>query len=409
MKPSYVFLFLASSLLFMVSACNIADGVGSASENAIYMNNPNDAGVFSVLASDEKGAVFSVTPRVANFVTEPVTVTLSIDEETLHQYNNKNKLALRTIRPDDVIFKDGTGKESKGTIQTTINAGEIVAVVQGRIESLDPEKYPYDSKYAIPVKITAVEGPLKLLSAPNATIVTLNRKIKTSVMHMINPNGGGYSSHFVPNEPYAEEMTEWTLQFTMMVNNVHGNNQTTASLSSSAGFYNRISKTAGIQIKSEGRDGPDTWTGTFSGKGVPEAEWVNVAYVYRRSGLAGKLSVYMNGELQHIFTTSPLYLDKEGHWGFGNENLRDYYLREFRFWNRALSDAEILDKLYLPEDPKAPGLEAYFPMTAETFDAEKGEFRDLTGKWHFVRRNNSNIEIVENVVFPSTTLVIEEE
>lgn len=409
MKPSYVFSFLVSSLLFVLSACNIADGAGDTPENAIYMSNPNETGVFSVLASDEKGAVFSVTPRVANITTEPVTITLSVDEETLNQYNAKNKLSLKTITPDDVIFKDASGNKSNGKIKTTINKGEVMSVIQGRIESLDPEKYPYDGKFAIPVKITAVEGPLKLLSAPNSTIVTLNRKIKTSVMHMVNPNGGGYTSHFVPDKPYADEMTEWTLQFSMLVNNIHGYNQTTASLSSSAGFYNRISTSGGIQIKSEGRDGPDTWTGTFSGKGVPEAEWVNVAYVYRRSGLAGKLAVYMNGELQHIFTTSPLYLDKEGHWGFGNENLRDYYLREFCFWNRALSDAEILDKLYLPEDPNAPGLEAYFPLTAETYDAEKGEFSDLTGKWHFVHRNNSKIEIVENVVFPSTKLVIEEE
>lgn len=83
--------------------------------------------------------------------------------------------------------------------------------------------------------------------------------------------------------------------------------------------------------------------------------------MYRDAGLAGKVSFYINGKLHHTFTTSPLEVEKEG-WGFGNSNLSNYYLREVRFWNRALT-SEILDKYYLPEPANSPGLEACFPFT----------------------------------------------
>ena len=407
MKKNILFIIFGT-LLLLISSCDIADGVGNDADNAIYLSNPNETGGFSVIASDESGATFSVVPRLATIGKEQITVTLAVDKNVLDEYNKKNNLSLKSIDPEDVVFKTADGKESRTQIEVTINKGELESAVEGRIESLDPEKYPYDEKFAVPVKVTNVSGSLKLLSDPNSVIVSLDRKIKTSVLHMINPNGDGYTLHFTPKTPYTEEHTEWTLQFMAQFNSVTGNNQTSASLEGATGFYNRISPTNGFQIKSEGRDGEDTWTGTFTSKGVPEREWLNVSYVYRRSGLVGLLSVYINGEFQHTFTTSLLYLDSsDGHWGFGNTNLRDYYLREFRYWNRALSEAEILDKLYLPEDPAADGLEAYFPLNAETFDEENGVFEDLTGNWEFIRRNNAQIEIINNVVFPSTSLTIE--
>ncbi|WP_420187208.1 LamG-like jellyroll fold domain-containing protein [Bacteroides pyogenes] len=398
-------------LIPLLASCSVldedglADGVGGNPSNAVYMGNVNRTGVIAVLASDQDGASFAITPRLANATDVPVTVTVEVDVATLEKYNEENGLNVRPVSPEDIRFVNAEGEVGTGKISATIKPGNIVATIEGRLMSLDATKYPYDGRYAIPVKITDVKGPLKLLSSPVTTIVNLNRKIKTSVFHMRAPGGGGYTMRFAPKVPYKEEMSEWTFQYIAQFNNIHGNNQTTGSLSSSAGFYNRISKTAGLQVKSEGRDGVDTWTN----KPVNEGEWLHVSYVYRRSGLVGKLSVYVNGELQKTFTTSRLYIDnKEGSgWGFGNENVRDYYLREVRYWNRALTGAEILDKYYLPEDPQANGLEAYFPMTKESYDEKSKTFTDLTGKWTWTIRENADYEITEDVVFPAQKLKIE--
>lgn len=384
----------------------LADGIGDNAGNAVYMGNVNQSGSYAVLASDLEGAVFSITPRLAAPATSAVSVTLKIDNNALDAYNRSNSLSLKSVMPEDIVFQDAKGnKGENGKITVVIEPGETNAIVQGRLKSFDPAKYSYEDRYAIPVAIESVEGSYSLLSKPISTIVTLNRKIKTSVFHFISPQAGGYTMQFYPKEAPAEEMTEWSLQFIAQFDNVHGNNQTSASLAGGHGFYNRIHQEMGLQVKSENRDGLDTW----SGKPVVQGEWTHVTYVYKRSGLVGKLSLYQNGEFIKTFTTSLMYPDGEG-WGFGNENLRQYYLREFRFWSRALTPAEIMDKYYLPEDPNSPGLEAYFPMTRESYDAENGGFQDLTGKWAW-RFNEPNVnarwEFTDNVVFPAKKLTIE--
>lgn len=407
MNRIYIFIILCIAA-FSISSCvvdekGLADGSGSTAPNAVYMGNVNPSGVVSVIASDEDGASFAVTPRLVSFADEPVTIKVKVDVETLNAYNKENGLKVRPIAPEDVHLVNSDGETNVGEISAVIKPGEILTTIDCKLDSFDATKYPYDGRFAVPIKISEVKGSLKLLSAPVSTIVNLNRKIKTSVFHLISPKGNGYTIRFTPKTPYQEEMSEWTLQYIAQFNNIHGGNQTTASLSGGHGFYNRISTTGGLQVKSEGRDGPDTWTG----KQVNQREWLHVSYVYRKSGLVGKLSVYVNGELHKIFTTSLLYFDNASRWGFGNSNVSDFYLREVRYWNRALSAAEIQDKYYLPEDPNANGLEAYFPMTKESYDEETGKFRDLTDKWEFEINKGSRYEIIENVVFPAKSLKIE--
>ncbi len=399
-------------LSVVLGACStdekgLVDGLGNDPENGVYMHNTNASGVLSVLASDTEGASFTVTPRIASAVSDPIEVTLEVDEATLNEYNKLNGLSVRPIKPEDIEFTNPEGQVSKGRIVTTIQPGKLTSVVTSKLLSLDPQKYPYDGRYAIPVKIVEAKGPLCVLSSPATTIVSLNRKIKTSVMHVKTFRSNDYTQRFIPKTPYKEEMSEWTMQYIGLFTNIHGNNQTTASLSSGHGFYNRITRSGGFQVKSEGRDGVDTWTN----KPINANEWLHVTYVYRKNGLVGRLSVYVNGELQKTFTTSLLYVDggERSGWGFGNENVQNYYLREVRFWSRALTPAEIQDKYYLPENPDSKDLEAYFPMSKEYYDAEKKEFLDATGKWKWqiMPGAKDSYEIVDNVVFPAKTLVIE--
>ncbi len=64
-------------------------------------------------------------------------------------------------------------------------------------------------------------------------------------------------------------------------------------------FYTRITNDKGIQIKN-GRDGDDTWTN----KPLSNGKWLNISLVHRN---ASSISVYVNGELQKTFETSPIY------------------------------------------------------------------------------------------------------
>lgn len=401
MKKIYFFSAAFTLVLFAFTACKIADGKGNdLDRNAVFMNNANAAGTVQVMASED-GFNQVVMPRLAEPASSDVKVKVSVDKDAVEAFNKANHLKLMPIEPEDIVLTNSDGEEGKGEIVATIKKGELLTRVAVNMPTLDPEKYPFSAKLAVALVIKEASDDIPVLSTLKSTIITLNRKIKTSVMHVEAPTADGYSIHIHPHKDY-EELTEWTFQFILQANDIHGNNQTTGSLRGSSGFYNRINKSSGFQCKSEGRDGTDTWTN----KPINEGEWIHVSYVYRDAGLAGKVSFYINGKLHHTFTTSPLEVEKEG-WGFGNSNLSNYYLREVRFWNRALTEAEILDKYYLPEPADSPGLEACFPFTRETYDEANGTFLDICGNWRIDMKGRVRFNIVDNVVFPATSLTIE--
>lgn len=401
MKKIYILIAGLVLALATFSACNIADGKGNELElNAIYMSNANSAGTVAVLASDD-GFNQVVTPRLAEPTDTDVKVTIAVDKKTLEDFNKAYNLTLMPIEAEDIVLTNSEGVEGRGEVVATIKKGELLTRVAVNMPTLDSEKYPFSAKLGVALVIKDASDNMPILSSPRSTIITLNRKIKTSVLHVQEPLVDGYSLHIHPHRDY-DELTEWTFQFILQVNNIHGHNQTTGSLRGSSGFYNRISQSAGFQCKSEGRDGSDTWTN----KPINEGEWLHVSYVYRDAGLAGKMSFYINGELHHTFTTSLMEVEEEG-WGFGNTNLENYYLREVRFWNRALTEAEILDKYYLPEPATSPGLEACFPFTRETYDEENDTFLDICGNWRIDMTGRVRFNIVDDVVFPAESLLVE--
>ena len=49
----------------------------------------------------------------------------------------------------------------------------------------------------------------------------------------------------------------------------------------------------------------------------------------------------------------------------GNSGYHNDYLREIRLWDKALTESEINDYLYLPMDPATPHLISYLPLSKE--------------------------------------------
>lgn len=379
---------LATFIAIMLAACSKNDEPG----NAVYMETPNNSGVISMVVNNENGGSTTITPRLAQIAEETVTVTVALDEKTLNDYNSKNNLNLEPINADDFVFITKDGKESTGQASATIKKGEFQTGIEVRMKSVNEDKYPFSKRFAIPVIITSTSKH-KVLSSPKTTIIRINRKLKTSVGLM-----GGGNIKMLPKTIIKEPMTEWTFQMSMIYSTLTRGNLTTAYISNHGGgeFYTRINQTTGIQIKN-GRDGDDTWTQ----KSLSPNVWLHISYVYRE----GSISVYVNGELQKTFETTPIYINNnaDSGWIIGNEGYRNDYIREVRFWDRALTEAEIIDKLYLPQDPQASGLLMYLPFTVES------ELEDLTEKWNVTKGETTTISYVENVIFPSDKLEIEED
>lgn len=381
----YTLAFFAAVLL---AACSKTDEP----DNAVYMETPNNSGVISMVVNNENGGSTTITPRLAQIAEEPVTITVALDEKTLNDYNSKNNLNLEPINADDFVFITKDGKETTGQASATIKKGEFQTGIEVRMKSVNEDKYPFSKRFAIPVIITN-SSKHKVLSSPKTTIIRINRKLKTSVGLM-----GGGNIKMLPKTIIKEPMTEWTFQMSMIYSTLTRGNLTTAYISNHGGgeFYTRINQTTGIQIKN-GRDGDDTWTQ----KGLSPNVWLHISYVYRE----GSVSVYVNGELQRTFETTPIYINNnaDSGWIIGNEGYRNDYIREVRFWDRALTEAEIIDKLYLPQDPQDLGLLMYLPFTVES------ELEDITGNWNVTKGTTTTISYVENVIFPSDKLEIEED
>lgn len=389
-----------------LTACDLVNGEGNASDNAVFMGNPNASGVVSMVVSDAKGGSTFVTPRLANMAEQPVEVTVSLDEEALAAYNQSAGLAIEPVDANDfVLVVDG--KEYHGSAKVKIAQGQFNGSVEVKMPSVDPEKYGYGTTYAIPLSITG-SSAYKVLSTPKTTIIRLSRQLVTSVGFFSTPG----SICLGPSDELREPIENWTMQVSMYYPSLgdQSTNQTVMSIQNGTGaFYTRIGKNNGIQFK-HGRDGDDTWTM----KPLETNKWLNISFVHDGSSM----SIYVNGELQKTFDSAPIYFSKASNCCLfiGNTKYSGVYIREARMWNRCLTLGEIIDKEYLPQDPNDPSLIMYMPFTKPKQPVEGNlGLEELTGNWTKIGgfkdfaddgqgEGGPAITYVENVLFPSYKL-----
>ena len=400
MKKHIILLFLSLGLF---AACDMVSGEGEGTDNAVYMGNANSSGIISMVVNNEKGGSAVITPRLANITDQPVEITVEVDKQLLEEYNAKTGLALEPMSVEDFVFVTKDKKETHGKAVVTIGPGQYNASVEVKIPRVDENKYPYSKRFAIPVSVTH-SSMYKLLSSPKSTIIRLSRELVTSVGRFSRAG----SIALVPNDELRKPMNNWTMQVSMLYLRMTSSNQTVMSISSGTGdFYTRINEERGIQIKN-GRDGDDTWTD----KPLSRGKWLNISFVHKD---ASSISVYVNGELQKTFETSPIYFSniKKCCLYIGNTEYSGVYIREARMWNRALTEGEIIDKEYLPQDPTDPSLIMYMPFNT----VENNEMKELTGNWEISDFRTLDIwdedppqmSYVENVQFPAEDLIIVEE
>ena len=399
MKKHIALLFLS---LGFFTACDMGSGEGEGADNAVYMGNTNSSGVISMVVSNDKGGSSVITPRLANITDQPVEITVEVDKQLLEEYNTKAGLTLEPMAIEDFVFITKDKKETHGKAVVTIEPGQYNASVEIKIPQIDETKYPYSKRFAIPVSITS-SSKYKILSSPDFTIIRLSRELVTSVGQFSRAG----SIALVPNAELRKPMDNWTMQVSMLYPRMTNSNQTVMSIQSGTGdFYTRITNDKGIQIKN-GRDGDDTWTN----KPLSNGKWLNISLVHRN---ASSISVYVNGELQKTFETSPIFFSdmKKCCLFIGNTQYTNVYIREARMWNRALTDGEIIDKEYLPQDPTDPNLIMYMPFNT----VENNEMKELTGNWEISDfrtlgiwdEDPPQISYVENVQFPAEDLIIVE-
>ena len=357
---------LASASLFLgLTACqekldnDNSNSLGNLS--AVYMNDSNVNVSFA--KSTESGSTkFEI--RMSNLRERNETITIAATD-FFPEYNEKNTTNYKMLPVSEYeLYEEGntTNKSTNGSLNITLKPGQTAVQVGVKVRPLNDDTFPLGIKYAIPLRI--VSASLPILSNKDV-VISLSRPFKTSVAKI--KQGYGLGVKVADN---IQGNDEFTVQGMFLFEEFHSYNNTNVNMSLFQGEmlpYTRID--AGkIQVKNGGGDSPDDWA---ESKDIAVGKWVQITFTYKDSFL----KLYINGKLIKTYQRPSLKVSPGMRINIENTQTSysaNRYFREFRLWNRVLTDAEIVDGLYLPVDPTSKGLVAYLPIT------KKDGFKDMS-------------------------------
>ena len=357
---------LASVALFLeLTACqekldnDNSNSLGNLS--AVYMND-NNVNVSFAKSTESGSTKFEI--RMSNLRDRNETITIAATD-FFPEYNEKNTTNYKMLPASEYeLYEEGNtaNKSTNGSLNITLKPGQTAVQVGVKVRPLNENNFPMGVKYAIPLRI--VSASLPILSNKDV-VVTLSRPFKTSVAKIKQ----GYALG-VKVADNIQGSDEFTIQGMFLFEEFHSYNNTNVNMSLFQGEmlpYTRID--AGkIQVKNGGGDSPDDWAETSD---IAIKKWVQITFTYKDSFL----KLYINGKLVKTYQRPSLKVSPGMRINIENTQTSysaNRYFREFRLWNRVLTDAEIADGLYLPVDPDSKGLVVYLPIT------KKDGFKDMS-------------------------------
>ena len=412
---------LASVALFLgLTACqekldnDNSNSLGNLS--AVYMNDSNVNVSFA--KSTESGSTkFEI--RMSNLRERNETITIAATD-FFPEYNEKNTTNYKMLPASEYeLYEEGNtaNKSTNGSLNITLKPGQTAVQVGVKVRPLNDDTFPLGIKYAIPLRI--VSASLPILSNKDV-VVSLSRPFKTSVAKIKQ----GYALG-VKVADNIQGSDEFTVQGMFLFEEFHSYNNTNVNMSLFQGEmlpYTRID--AGkIQVKNGGGDSPDDWA---ESKDIAVGKWVQITFTYKDSFL----KLYINGKWVKTYQRPSLKVSPGMRINIENTQTSysaNRYFREFRLWNRVLTDAEIADGLYLPVDPDSKGLVVYLPITKKDGFKDMSKYNNTTIYRKGTSSDNkgiqdgpsyvsdideatftSTIEWKENVKFPSEILDTED-
>ena len=357
---------LASVALFLgLTACqekldnDNSNSLGNLS--AVYMND-NNVNVSFAKSTESGSTKFEI--RMSNLRDRNETITIAATD-FFPEYNEKNTTNYKMLPASEYeLYEEGNtaNKSTNGSLNITLKPGQTAVQVGVKVRPLNENNFPMGVKYAIPLRI--VSASLPILSNKDV-VVSLSRPFKTSVAKIKQ----GYALG-VKVADNIQGSDEFTIQGMFLFEEFHSYNNTNVNMSLFQGEmlpYTRID--AGkIQVKNGGGDSPDDWAETSD---IAIKKWVQITFTYKDSFL----KLYINGKLVKTYQRPSLKVSPGMRINIENTQTSysaNRYFREFRLWNRVLTDAEIADGLYLPVDPDSKGLVVYLPIT------KKDGFKDMS-------------------------------
>ena len=195
-------------VIILASVFGCDDAEMKAIDNGLYIqeaapSNKFDQQIITQLVDDEE-VVKTLTVRLVRAMDHDVTVTLDIDPQLLEDYNHKNE-ANYLVLPEEYRNFEKT---------VTISAGNVSAPV------IDLTIKPYSSSngeaYAIPIRITSVDGPVEMKGNANHLLYLLTSPHRQKAV--IIKRGNRTTKTFSTAIP----MEQWTFEYWVKVDNITG-------------------------------------------------------------------------------------------------------------------------------------------------------------------------------------------
>ena len=195
-------------VIILASVFGCDDAEMKAIDNGLYIqeaapSNKFDQQIITQLVDDEE-VVKTLTVRLVRAMDHDVTVTLDIDPQLLEDYNNKNE-ANYLVLPEEYRNFEKT---------VTISAGNVSAPV------IDLTIKPYSSSngeaYAIPIRITSVDGPVEMKGNANHLLYLLTSPHRQKAVIIKKGN------RTVKTFSTAIPMEQWTVEYWVKEDNVTG-------------------------------------------------------------------------------------------------------------------------------------------------------------------------------------------
>lgn len=339
-------MIMAAAALIMAASCDNAEY--SVIDNAVFISEaaPEDKFNQQVESIIVEGTVTrTLTIRLAKALDTDIEVNLGMDGDFIASYNERKGTSY-LILPEEYLAFDR---------KVTIEAGSLAKTVTLEISEFTS---PNGEAYAIPLQIESVSGPVGTAGDARHIMFILMTPNIQKAPKLTATNSGGCSVTF--DNPQLMNLSEWTLEFWMMMDAEDGNNAfySNSSPLGFGAFYFRW------WAKNAAGDGP-WFQNQLDGVYLDDhshpweaGRWYHVCYTYSND----LMQLYINGEKD-----ADLQFTAGRTFSFGRLNLcsglgymQFYSLAQIRLWNKCLAQSTIQDAMNRAVPVDSPGLCAYW-------------------------------------------------
>ncbi len=364
---------LNRSILFAMACALVATGCDNAeysvlTDQAFIAQTNTDGNSSQKITIGNAPVSTSVNVRLSDPTLEDCTFEVVVDTAVLGEYNRHNTTSFVPLPSTHYSLTSTT---------TSIAAGQsLSSPIDITVNPLSSDMKASGSKYALPLRLKSTDGKKQVLPSGGSFVVLLDQVIYTPVPVLNARNN--FKFHFAGSSDNIE-LNSWTLEMNVNIDQLGTgvgqlNNQSIFGGWGANGKDGEIYIRFGdapikgniLQIKTQG-------TQMNSKMEFKVSTWYHLAFVCT----GNTLSLYVNGQLDNSMTMpgKTVFLGVDGCQMGNTDYLRaNVMVSEFRLWNVARSQREILNNMYVI-NPKTEGLFAYFKFN----EGQGNDFADATG------------------------------